>query len=136
MGDMHSKTIRLRRPAKIRTNEHGRSVWAEPVEEIELELMSSQTLEAVLAKQEAAATAAIDRIVNSDTDGVVVRECATGLYCVISEDDLLEAIDANGGNQGELNLLKTQELRKMVSTDRSAAGSDEDASGFDPYDRN
>lgn len=42
------KTVRIQRPAKVTTDEHGHTVWTAGVESVELELVSTTSLTKIL----------------------------------------------------------------------------------------
>ena len=45
MGEDYIPTVRIRRPAKVTTDDRGRTVWADTVETAELELVSTAELQ-------------------------------------------------------------------------------------------
>ena len=49
MGKSLTQTVRILKPARIRTDERGRTVWDGPIEETELELVSATELRSMLA---------------------------------------------------------------------------------------
>jgi len=156
MSENYETTIIIRRPARIETDDRGRAVWSEPIEDTELELMSTQALEAALSAANDQGKASIRAIAESDNEGVVVRDGATGLFGVISETELQELLDkdankamarsgadpmtesADSPEGAELSLASTQALRKVLRRTQAEKSEDigEDSGGFDPYNRN
>jgi len=150
-------TVVIRRPTKVKTDKRGRSVWAGAIEETELDLMSSQDLKLALQAADDADRESIRAIAESGKNGVVARERGTGLYHVISEDELQELMDndaalsasirglemapesADGDSDSEeaLALVSTQALRRMLDPIEveDALDLSDDNPGFDPYDK-
>lgn len=151
--DDYPETVKIRRPARVSTDDRGRTVWVGEIEETELELMTSGELRLALAAADAVERDAIKALADSGKHGVVVRDCATGMYDVISESELQsllerdgkatsvaervgeESVHANDGDQ--LSLVSTQALQSMLHPEDSEsddADPDEDR-GFNPYNR-
>ena len=148
-------TVVIRRPTKIKTDKRGRTVWTGAVDETEFDLMSSQDLKLALQAADDADRESIRAIAESGKNGVVARERGTGLYHVISEDELQELMDndaalsasirglemapesADGDSEGELALVSTQALRLMLDPIEveDALDVSDDNPGFDPYDK-
>ena len=134
MAEDYIATVRIRRPAKVTTDDRGRSVWAETIETAQLELVSTGELKAILQSGDDESRSSIERLLKSNDDGVLARNSATGLFEVISDADLLAILEsddklpqtrppadvtlepANGsGDSGEsLSLVSTQMLRKII----------------------
>jgi len=148
-------TVVIRRPTKIKTDKRGRTVWTGAVDETEFDLMSSQDLKLALQAADDADRESIRAIAESGKNGVVARERGTGLYHLISEDELQELMDndaalsatirgqemapesADGDSEEELALVSTQALRRMldpIEVEDALVVSD-DNPGFDPYDK-
>ena len=154
-SDDYPPTVKLRRPARVSTDDRGRTVWVGEIEETELELMSTGELKLALSAADAVQRESIKALADKTKQGVVVRNCATGLFDVISESELRAAIDRDGESPSvasrlgesrvpssddegrELTLVSTQALRRMLHPDED--GPDDNATerdhGFDPYDR-
>lgn len=161
MSDDYVTTVRIRRPARVSTD-GGRNVWADTVEEIELELVSTQQLESLLQSGDEDTRGAIREVLSGQQEGVLARDPSTGLFQVISEEDLKNILDDNQDlpgrrrpasatleparreeEGGELSLVSTQMLRKIIRSDekparrvqgiKPRAGKDR-SGGFDPYD--
>jgi len=157
--DDYVATVRIRRPARITTDERGRSVWADTVETAQLELVSTSELQKLLASADEDTRSAIDRVVRGEDEGVIARDPATGLFEVISDAALQAILDSSeqlpkktrpAGVKPEpavsgpvrageeLSLVSTQVLRKVlgkqVPKKERVPGSDK-SGGFDPYDR-
>ncbi len=129
MADEHTTTIRIRRPAKIRTDERGRSVWAGEIETAELELVSTQQLEGLLAGSDEESRTAIEAALAGDAEGVLARDPATGLFQIVTDEEVAAALGARAGKPRarperpgsaaeELSLVSTQVLRRRLDTGR------------------
>lgn len=104
-----------RKPAKVKSNDSGLTEWADTIEEIELDLMSSQELELALQANDTA---------------------DTGLSASLRHDEVLpESTDTDC--EDELSLASTQDLHQMLSPDDSENLFEvpDDNPGFDPYDK-
>lgn len=156
MAEDYIPTVRIRRPAKVTTDERGRTVWADTIETAELELVSTAELQEILASSDDDTRSAIERIVMEEEDGVLARDPATGLFEIISDADLKAILESNDGppttrrqadvtlepvsakteTEGdELSLVRTQVLRKILrkETPKTAAPEKDKGGGFDPY---
>lgn len=128
MADEHTATIRIRRPSKVTTDERGRTVWAGEVETAELELVSTGQLEQLLAGSDEKSRTAIEQALRGDAEGVLARDPTTGLFQIVSEEDVAAALAAErgtvsgrlepvrGGTAEELSLVSTQVLRRRLDT--------------------
>lgn len=158
MTDAESKRVLVRRPSRIKTDGQGRSVWADPVESAELELVSTQMFKAMLTSRDQSEMNAIERVANSSEDGVLARNPESSSFEIISDDELHEILAANDNlppvkkpadaileplkdypDDDQLSLVSTQALRRVLNRDQSDAASepellDEDGGGFNPYD--
>jgi hypothetical protein len=145
MGNDYVPTVRIRRPAKVTTDNRGRSVWAETIETAELELVSTSELQKILDSTDDDTRSAIERVVTGEEEGVLARDPATGLFEIISDADLqsildsnddlakavhttrpadvtLEPVSRNAASAGEeLSLVSTQVLRKILGKDSPKA---------------
>lgn len=141
MAEDYVATVRIRRPAKVTTDDRGRTVWAETIETAQLELVSTTQLKAILQSDDEESRSSIERLIQGKDDGVLARDPATGLFEVISDEDLqtilasddklpptrrpadvtLEAINDDAADA--LSLVSTQMLRKIIKADgTSSAG--------------
>lgn len=154
MTESSPNTVVLRRPSRIVADEQGRSVWADPVETAELELVSTQMLQAILASRDRGDRKAIEKVANSATEGILARDTQNGEFQIIADDDLQAILDENQGlpelrrpsdvtleplrdfADDHLSLVSTQALRKVLRKD-PVAGNDATTAGsvggFDPY---
>ena len=159
MSDDYVATVRIRRPARVQTD-GGRNVWADTVEEVELELVSTNQLEALLESGDGDTQGAIRQALSGQQEGVLARDPATGLFQVISEDDLKSILEdkkqpirrrtadvtlepaRKERDSEELSLVSTQMLRKIIKSDEKPAKPASSAKakvtkdrsgGFDPY---
>lgn len=154
MAEEHVPTVRIRRPAKVTTDDRGRTVWADTVVTAELELVSTSELQKILASSDDDTRSAIERVVTGEEEGVLARDLATGLFEIISDAELkvilaennrpmtyrtpdirLEPASAKASNTGdELSLVSTQVLRKVLATETPKKTSPKiKGGGFDPY---
>jgi hypothetical protein len=162
MAEDYPPTVRIRRPVKVTTDERGRTVWAETVETVQLELVSTAMLQKILAWSDDDIRTAIERIVSGEEEGVLARDPATGLFEIISDADLqailrdndnlpkterlpdmtLEPVSSTRADtSNEMSLVSTQVLRKILHKDsptpapqKKDKGKKDEGSGFDPYD--
>ncbi|MDH4259343.1 MAG: hypothetical protein OEW16_03465 [Gammaproteobacteria bacterium] len=157
------KTVIIRRPAKIATDERGRTVWAGKVESVELELVSTTALERILKSDDGKTHGEIRRLARGRKNGVLAKDPATGAYHIVSEDELRAALEstdmrppparladasaapvADKVKQAteELSLVSTQTLRKVlkpggkVEYENLKTGKKDKFGGFNPYDNN
>ncbi len=157
MSDDLKKTIRLVRKNKCVTDDRGRTVWNVPIENTELELLSTERLEQMIA---ADGQRAKDRIakVAAKKDGILAHNAADDRFQIIDDDDLMAALDSAadvsdrevslasedaptfdeaGGDEEELSLVSTQMLKQLLNVE---GDTEDDAppaeSGFNPYDNN
>ncbi len=143
--DIAETTVVIRRPSKIRTDERGRNVLDAPVEDIELELISTGELEVILQEANSDSLDSMAAIAKSEESGVVARCRETGIFTVVTDKELEilrqnEAADLAGSSDeassSSLSLVSTQMLQVMLKVDDADDDlPDEEASkGFDPYD--
>ena len=152
-GDAPNRVL-VRRPAKIKTDSRGRSVWADPVESAKLELVSTQTLKQILASSDEQNRNAIADAADTATDGVLARDPATGFFEIIDDADLQAILDSNSDlpklsrpvdvtleplhdytDNENFSLVTTVALRKVLTSDddESSPMAEFDSSGMDPY---
>ena len=160
MSDRVSRKILVQRPSKIRSDGHGRSVWAEPVESAELELVSTQMLKVMLSSRDDSDRKAIEETVRSDAEGVLARNPSSGRFELIDDDELQAILDTNQDlpkvskpsdatleplrdyvDDEELSLVSSQALRRVLGDTANDADAEPDqvelaeaAGGFNPYD--
>lgn len=160
MAEDYIPTVRIRRPAKVTTDDRGRTVWADTVETAELELVSTAELQKILASTDEDTRSAIQSIIREEEEGVLARDPTTGLFEIISDADLqailentndlpktrrsadvtLEPVNRQEDDDEELSLVSTQVLRKILAKDSPKAASPskdklprDKGGGFDPY---
>jgi len=155
MTDEFKQTVRLQRPSKVTIDEHGRTVWNGPVEETELELVSTQKLKQILDGDDERRRR-LEAIADGK-DGVLAQHVDSGAFDVIDDDDLRAALasadddtpvemppetpaDQAYADDGGLSLVSTMALRRMLGKDgeaRLSPADDDDhpasEAGFDPY---
>ena len=159
MADELKRTVRIVRNTKIGVDERGRNVWTKPIQEVELDLVSTTMLKRVLdsgseAQRKQLAEAAQGK------DGVLAHDPDRDRFEIIDDDDLktilesdpqgMDAIKAADvsyeplssqadTDDEELSLVSTQALRRILSPDEPTDQETDDPpaadSGFDPYNK-
>ena len=163
MTQDYVKTVVIRKPKKVTTDDRGRTVWVGKIESVELELISTTTLETILKSDDGKTQVEIRRLVKGKIDGVLAKDTATGAFQIVSNEDLKAALEQPGGQPtavrvadvtappltdksqqaaGELSLVSTQVLRKVLKPDgkveyeKLKTGKKDRFGGFNPYDNN
>lgn len=149
MAETPSRKVLVRRPARITSDGRGRSLWSDPVESAELELVSTQMLKVMLSSRDDSDRKAIAKAARANGNGVLARHPASGRFEIIDDDELAAIIDANRhlpriskpddatlvplrdyADDSELSLVSTHALRKVLDDEDDLA----EALGFNPYD--
>lgn len=154
-------TVRLARPgSKVALDDRGHTVWVGDVQTGHFELVSTQTMEALIRSGDPNLRAEWERLADDGEDGVLALDRATGHYRVL-EPESLDALmnrpvegreplpsggrnidqlepDAPATDDEELQLVSTQMLRQILGkdvaeADRQDDGQDE-AAFCNPYD--
>ncbi len=157
MSDDLKKTIRLVRKNKCITDDRGRTVWNVPIENTELELVSTKRLEQMIASDGQRAKKRIAEAAGKK-DGILAHNAADDRFQIIDDDDLMAALDSaadtndrevrlasedapefddSSGGEEELSLVSTQMLKQLLDVedgDKDEAPPPE--TGFNPYDHN
>ena len=155
MSDENSAKVLVRRPSKIKTDGHGRSVWQDTVETAQLELVSTQILKQILSSNDAENREAVKEAAKTNSEGVLARDPVTGYFEIIEEDELQAILDSGQdlpklsrpadvtleplrdyADSDHLSLVSTQALRRVLVSDDENEESDEletDAGGYNPY---
>jgi hypothetical protein len=166
MSKDHTRTVRIRKVAKVAPDQRGRSVWLGKIEPVELELVSTAALERILKREGGETRTEIRKLAAGRKNGVLARDAATGHFRILSDADLSKAATvppsaAQGPKRsnvtsgqplsettlrkaGELSLASTQFLRKAVKDGKAeeAPAKRKDSAkkdrfgGFNPYDNN
>ncbi len=160
MSDDFTRTVRIKRDSRVAPDERGRNVWVGKVESVELELVSTTALEKIFRTADGKTQVEIRKLAESKQDGVLARNTATGVFQIVSNEDLKTAVEVTAPRDGpkrgaevqgapisdktmqaaaELSLVSTQILRKVVKEDAEAeavktAGKRDKFGGFNPYD--
>jgi hypothetical protein len=154
-GDNLKKTVVIRRPPKASHDDRGNAVWTGTVEDVELELISTQAVEMFLQQADDADLIAIGKVADPKQEGVIVRDCATGRFEILSEAELAVIMDADQqalsdqrvrdrvtefdseDSSKSLTLVSTQDLLRMLNADEHDGELNDmgEDPGFDPYDR-
>ncbi len=154
MDDELKQTVRLIRRSKVSTDDRGRSVWSEPIEDAELELVSTQMLERMLVTDDEGRREKLKEAAET-RDGILARNTTTNGFEVIDDDDLEAALGSASSDEGpprvadvmyepvvppeedeELSLVSTQMLRRMLGEEEEDNTEGDDPAqpgGFDPY---
>lgn len=154
MSDDFKETVRIVRKDKVMTDDRGRTVWNVPVEEVELELVSTETLKTLIDSGDTDNRKSLEDAARSK-DGVLARSPTSGTFEIIDDDDLQAALDGAGNVSGnvdaaefrdeslldradtedeELSLVSTQMLKVMLEIEDDVEPEEEDDKGFNPYD--
>ena len=158
MSDGDSSKVLVRRPSKVMTDDRGRSVWADPVESANLELVSTQMLKVMLSSRDDSDRKAIEEAADNATEGVLARNPSSGSFEIISEEELEKILEVNDDlpkisrpadatiqplhdyvDDEQLSLVSTQALRRVLSSDdekeeAALEALEDDGGGFNPYD--
>lgn len=156
MADRLDKTVRIVRRAKVTTDDRGRTVWTDPVDSAELELVTTTMLTHMLESDDEEQKQRI-REAAGDKEGLLARDVEKDQFEIIDDEELQAALaasaettpaarpadvtfevvsDDTGGNTDELSLVSTQALRRILYKDPEQGGEDltvDDDGGFDPY---
>ena len=153
MSDQFKETVRIVRKDKVMTDERGRTVWNVPVEEVELELVSTEMLKTLIDSGDADKRQNLEEAARSK-EGVLARSPTSGSFEIIDDDDLMAALEGAGSvsetvdaaefreeslldradtGDEELSLVSTQMLKVMLEIEDEEDGED-DGKGFNPYD--
>ncbi len=156
--DEFKDTVKIQVTRKVGTDSRGRTVWTKPVEPIELELVSTVMLKHMMASDDDQRKDRIRSVANSG-DGILARNTSSSEFEVLAEDELLEALKAadrepaankntdaaleplnDSGSGGELSLVTTQMLRRVLNKDAKPGDTDvggkiDELGGFNPYDK-
>ncbi len=154
MGDQFKETVRIVRKDKVMTDDRGRTVWNVPVEEVELELVSTATLKTLIESGDQKRRERLEEAARGK-EGVLAHSPTSGSFEIIDDDDLMAALSdadsvpetvdasefrdeslldrADTGDE-ELSLVSTQMLKAMLDIDEDDDGPKEADTGFNPYD--
>lgn len=153
MGDQFKETVRIVRKDKVMTDERGRTVWNVPVEEVELELVSTEMLKVLIDSDDAEKRQSLEDAARGK-DGVLAHSPSSGTFEIIDDDDLKAALEGAGGvpdavdaaefreeslldradtRDEELSLVSTQMLKVMLEIEDDEHPEEAEKS-FDPYD--
>ena len=158
MSDKNAPKHLVRRQRRIRTDDRGRSVWADPVETGELELVSTTTLQKILESIDEKSRKCIEKVARDGDDGVLARDAATGQFEIIDDDELQTILDSDQKlppiskptdvtlvpltdkdvkDAEKLSLVTTQALRKLLDNSEAENVTATDTTEVtDPYNNN
>ena len=158
MSDAESKKVLVKRPGRVPSDNRTQSVWDDPNESAELELVSTQMLKVMLTSRDQSEMEAIEEAASGSDDGVLVRNPGSGGFEIISDEELQEILAANEDlppvnkpadatleplkdypDNDQLSLVSTQALRRVLGSNEKDAEPAEDLAldaggGFNPYD--
>lgn len=155
MSEKRPTKVLIRRPSKVRTDDRGRSVWADPIESAELELVSTQTLKQILASSDESGRKSIANLATTVSDGVLARDPATGMFKIIDDEELQEILKTEDGlptmsrptdvtleplrdyeDVEHLSLVSTLALRRVLKPNEKTEPDKKTdmGGGFNPYD--
>lgn len=136
MGDDLRKTGTIRRERETGSDEVEKLIWIDSDEEVELELVSTIVLQRILDSGEKKEQDRIRELAGG-ADGVLARSIENDELEILSEEDyVLEPVEELDGS-GELSLVTTQALRKMLKLEEDApeeAEPETEVGGYNPYD--
>lgn len=156
VNDELKQTVRLIRRARVKTDDRGRTVWGEEVEDAELELVSTQMLQQMLTTDDEERRQKLKEAAET-RDGILARNTTTRGFEIIDDGDLeaalssasqdtgparvsdviYEPVVAPDGEEEELSLVSTQMLRQMLGAEedeeQQQANEQKPEEGFDPY---
>jgi hypothetical protein len=153
--DELKRTVRIVR-SKVATDDRGQTVWVEPIETAELELVTTGMLKVILESDDEERKQQLREIADSK-DGVLAHDPDLDRFEIIDDSDLQTFLDSEAAMAGstktadvtleplsrmteagddELSLVSTLVLRRIVGDKESSSDADEEIadSGFDPYD--
>ena len=93
VSDELKQTVRIVRKPKVALDEHGHSVWTEPVEAVELDLVSTTMLKKILDSDDKKARQRIEEAAKGK-DGVLAHDTQKNRFEIIDDDDLQAALDS------------------------------------------
>lgn len=156
MSDDNTAKVLVRRQSKTKSDGDSHSVWADPVESAQLELVSTQTLKQILSSNDVENREAVKEAARSTSEGVLARDPATGYFEIIEEEELQVILDSDQdlpklrrpsdvtaeplhdyADCDHLSLVSTQALRRVLVDDDEKEQSESvesDVGGFNPYD--
>lgn len=156
MTDDLKQTVKIVRKPKVTTDARGRTVWSDPVETANLELVSTQMLNQLIASGDEDARNQI-RDAAAGKDGLLAHNTDSERFEIISDEELQQILDSghelhearnfvdsidepmadSTAADDELELVSTQLLRQILDPAAADSGADDakpDA-GFDPYNK-
>jgi hypothetical protein len=137
MGDQPKKTGKDMGGQQAGTDDRGRNVWIDPIDDVELELVSTAKLKLILDSGNEQQKDRIRELADGE-DGVLACSTETNRFEVLKEDELtLEAVCEPGGEE-EDSLVTTQALRKILKIadepEEPEEDTEDESRGYNPYD--
>jgi len=150
------QTVKIVRKPKVVTDDRGRTVWSDPIETANLELVSTQMLRQLIESDDQSAKDQI-RDAAGSKDGLLAHNTDSDRFEIISDAELQQILD--GGHElhearnfvdaidepmsdtadaeEELELVNTELLRQILGTDAASLKDDHGSqdTGFDPYNK-
>ena len=155
MSDELKRTVRILRHPKVTSDDRGRTVWVDPVESAELELVSTTMLERVLSSDDESRKRKLKHAA-AGKDGVLAHDPQKDSFEIVDDADLMallemtphgmdaiksadvtyEPLSSLADTGEELSLVSTQALRRILKIDDEVVVDEDepDDRGFNPYD--
>lgn len=155
MSDKLKETMRILRSSKVTTDDRGRTVWVDPVETADLELVSTQMLKQIIDADDPEATGNLLEVASGE-EGLIAHDAEKNRFEVISDEELQKILDGTDSEETkktttdviyqplveaaddgeELELVSTQMLRRILHTEDDEEETKQEldiGGGFDPY---
>lgn len=137
MGDEFSKGGKSKGDREVGGDARGGNVWEKPIQDVELELVSTAKLKLILDSGDKEQKDRIRELADGE-DGVLARSIETNQFEILRDDAFtIEPVDAPDGDQ-EDSLVTTQSLRKILKIESEPEVTEPDVDdgdrGYNPYD--
>lgn len=152
MNDDLKKTTRIVARPEVKTDDRGRTIWADTIKTANLELVSTQMLQRLIDAGDDDTTSHLKEV-SQGKDGVLAHDADKGRFEIISDEELQHILDGTDAEynakraavieqplvetadeEEELELVSTQMLRQILSPDEFSEDGEDPGGGFDPYD--
>lgn len=150
------QTVKIVRKPKVVTDDRGRTVWSDPVETANLELVSTQMLKQLIESGDQGAKDQI-RDAAGGKDGLLAHNTESDGFEIISDEELQQILDSGhelhearhfvdaidepmadvAESEEKLELVSTQLLRQILDPAANSSTGDDAPpdTGFDPYNK-
>ena len=137
MGDKTRKSGKSGSNRGIGTDDSGRNVWVKPIEDVELELVSTIRLQRILESADKEQKDRIRELADGD-DGFLAQSTETNRLEILPESRFTLEPVAESDDEEEVSLVSTQSLRKILNIEGETADAepeiDDGDHGYNPYD--